>query len=542
MPLAQDDPLSGTITRTPDAAPLQGQTVPYATGVLGSFTAAAASSMGASLAARAWPGGADNQFVNREDAAKQMKDEGLDPSVLPKDGIYQSGLDAIKEQQTIVNNAQDAAQRSNVGGVVQFAAGLAGGFTDPLFLGLGPLGRVASEAKVGLAGRAAIGAAEGGTVMGGYTEAEKQFGTAPGDRDITSYEVLRQTGFGMVFGGAANAAFGARPLTTDKVAMLERSAAAAKKADISVNDVVSPAGAIGVHQIMPDTARMVMGKDFDVKTLHDPVVNKEVAQKILDHNDKLFPNDMEAQAIAYNAGPGRAQEWIKAGRNDAVLPAETQQYLSRLRADRDQNPLAEAAALPPEVKSAALTTAVAQTAADSVVNVDPILKSGEGWRSIGPEGKDVTYNRPPPEPGVPSEPLPTSGDGWRSISPEGKDVTYNPPPPLADAVPKPGSATINERLSMDMLERINAAPEAKPPVVAGEEDPDMAEIKAHVLSATQEAEHAEQMAHGIPAEGEAEHTGLKTALDETKEDSQREGELHKAIEAAVNCSMLRGTE
>jgi hypothetical protein len=124
----------------------------------------------------------------------------------------------------------------------------------------------------------------------------------------------------------------------------------------SADDAVSPKGAIGKYQIMPATARQYMGKDFDVKTLFDPKVNSAVADRIVADLYKRFNGDMNAIAIAYNAGPGRAGEYMKAGpgtalvavpdktmrggiryeaepsrRDESFLPTETQRYLANER-------------------------------------------------------------------------------------------------------------------------------------------------------------------------------------------------------------------
>ena len=514
------DPLSGPIIRTPEEAPLQGQTVPYATGLLGRFTSAAAGSLGASEIAQNFPGGADNQLLDHDTAVAQMKAAGpkFDASVIPKGGMYQSGLDAVMKQQTLVNNANDAAQRSGAAtGVGGFVASLAGGATDPLFLALGPLGKIGEGAS--LAARGVAGAAEGGAVMGGYTEAQKHLGTAPGDRDITSYDVLRQTALGMVVGAPVKMAFGARPLDLGTAAKLEGSDAAAKQQNIPINEVVSPTGAVGKYQVEPDTARQFMGKDFDVSTLKDPAVNEHIAQKVLDDLQRRFPDDQEAQAIGYNAGPGRAEAWIKAGRNDSVLPTETQKYLGHLRAIRDENPVAAAASLPPEVRTAAMTTAVAQMAEDSEVNVDPVIKNGLAEKASDDAQKATDL-------------------GYQEIQPESKD---GPIPPLAEATPEPGSAAVNERLSADMLARVNeAAAVPKPEATAEGENPELAEVNKQAADAKAIAEHAHEMAFGAPAEGKP--SGFDTIMKDHEDDAAKDEELSKGVDAAVRCATLKGTE
>lgn len=112
---------------------------------------------------------------------------------------------------------------------------------------------------------------------------------------------------------------------------LERSDAAAKSLGVPVDQVTSPKGAVGRYQIMPDTARQY---GFDPTKLKDPEYNAKVATEILADLAKRFRKadgsvDMEAVLIGYNAGPGRAQSFIRNGRSFKGLPAETQRYLER---------------------------------------------------------------------------------------------------------------------------------------------------------------------------------------------------------------------
>lgn len=124
----------------------------------------------------------------------------------------------------------------------------------------------------------------------------------------------------------------------------------------SADNAVSPKGAIGKYQIMPATARQYMGNDFDVKTLFDPKVNSMVADRVVADLYKRYNGNMNAIAIAYNAGPGRAGQYMKAGpgtsltaipdktirggiryeqgpsaRDESFLPTETQHYLANER-------------------------------------------------------------------------------------------------------------------------------------------------------------------------------------------------------------------
>lgn len=106
----------------------------------------------------------------------------------------------------------------------------------------------------------------------------------------------------------------------------------------------SPKGASGIMQIMPGTARELAaglgirdleGKsDADVKAWlkANPDQNIQMGRAYLAQNLRRFGGDVASALVAYNAGPGTAQEWIAAGKNDAVLPAETRDYKQKILA------------------------------------------------------------------------------------------------------------------------------------------------------------------------------------------------------------------
>lgn len=133
----------------------------------------------------------------------------------------------------------------------------------------------------------------------------------------------------------------------DFLIALEGSAAYAKAKGIAESDVVSPAGAIGKFQIMPSTARQY---GFDPDRLYEPAYNERVADAIIKDLHRRYNGDLEAIAVAYNAGPGRANKFILKGpgtrldttdgktyvrgpadRDESWLPMETQKYLANLR-------------------------------------------------------------------------------------------------------------------------------------------------------------------------------------------------------------------
>lgn len=92
---------------------------------------------------------------------------------------------------------------------------------------------------------------------------------------------------------------------------------------------VSPKGAVGLRQIMPATAA---GYGVSKEALRNPVMNTQLGDKILADNLARYNGDIDAALIAYNAGPGRADQFLAAGRDMRVLPKETQQYVPKVKA------------------------------------------------------------------------------------------------------------------------------------------------------------------------------------------------------------------
>ena len=94
----------------------------------------------------------------------------------------------------------------------------------------------------------------------------------------------------------------------------------------SSDTAVSPAGAVGRNQVMPATAKQY---GFDPAKLADPAYNQMVSDAIQADLMHRYHGDTQAVLIAYNAGPGVADAWLQSGRDNSVLPNETQKYLAR---------------------------------------------------------------------------------------------------------------------------------------------------------------------------------------------------------------------
>lgn len=91
---------------------------------------------------------------------------------------------------------------------------------------------------------------------------------------------------------------------------------------------VSPKGAQGAMQVMPNTQR---DPGFGVRPAADnsPAELTRVGQDYYGAMQNRYGHDTLA-AIAYNMGPGKTDEWLKAGGDFNKLPAETQAYIGKV--------------------------------------------------------------------------------------------------------------------------------------------------------------------------------------------------------------------
>lgn len=80
-------------------------------------------------------------------------------------------------------------------------------------------------------------------------------------------------------------------------------------------DAVSPKGARGLMQLMPDTAREMaaeLGLPFDESRLtSDAAYNRRLGSAYLDKMLQRYDGHQALALAAYNAGPGRVDEWLK---------------------------------------------------------------------------------------------------------------------------------------------------------------------------------------------------------------------------------------
>jgi soluble lytic murein transglycosylase len=79
-------------------------------------------------------------------------------------------------------------------------------------------------------------------------------------------------------------------------------------------DVISPVGALGLMQVMPNTGQKIAGmigdSQFQVKKLLEPETAVKIGSRYLARLMKKFENSVPLTAAGYNAGPHRVKSWL----------------------------------------------------------------------------------------------------------------------------------------------------------------------------------------------------------------------------------------
>jgi soluble lytic murein transglycosylase len=96
----------------------------------------------------------------------------------------------------------------------------------------------------------------------------------------------------------------------------------------------SDAGALGLMQLMPETAVWIAGKinktDYDEAMLTGVDCNIELGTWYLSYLIKKFES-VDIALIAYNAGEGNAQKWIRENKINDIPFKETKNYLKKVK-------------------------------------------------------------------------------------------------------------------------------------------------------------------------------------------------------------------
>ncbi len=119
-------------------------------------------------------------------------------------------------------------------------------------------------------------------------------------------------------------------------------------------NAVSPKGAQGLAQIMPDTAA---DPGYGVDPVKDPFDPKEARRFARQYYDAMlakYDGDHELALMAYNSGPGTVDKWVKRGRPPEAVSKETRDYVNNLLPVAQEqaqapDPAAARGSLPPGV-------------------------------------------------------------------------------------------------------------------------------------------------------------------------------------------------
>lgn len=103
-------------------------------------------------------------------------------------------------------------------------------------------------------------------------------------------------------------------------------------------DAVSAVGAVGLMQLMPSTAEWIAfrrGEEFREESLRDPETNLDMGCWLLDYLLDRYDGNVRYALIAYNAGAGRLDEWLKTGLDEngelkEIPYPETRAYVARV--------------------------------------------------------------------------------------------------------------------------------------------------------------------------------------------------------------------
>jgi soluble lytic murein transglycosylase-like protein len=126
-------------------------------------------------------------------------------------------------------------------------------------------------------------------------------------------------------------------------------------------NAVSPKGAVGTMQTMPETLR---DPGFGVRPAQNnsPAELERVGRDYLQAMIAKYPGNLSHALAAYNWGPGNTDKWIAAGADPAKLPAETRAYIPKVMA-RLGSQAPDMAAAPAQAPTAGMPTQAAAPAA-----------------------------------------------------------------------------------------------------------------------------------------------------------------------------------
>jgi soluble lytic murein transglycosylase len=179
--------------------------------------------------------------------------------------------------------------------------------------------------------------------------------------------------------------------------------------------VVSPAGAVGLMQLMPTTAKAVAGKEVDHSALTTPQLNIRYGVRHLKDLREGYRGNPVLTAAAYNAGSGSVARWQKKFGNlredefiENIPFAETREYVKKVVAGAEiyealyrrgapAEPAAVEAAVPAEKPAEEQAAQPAPTPAPVLPSSPPAAAAAPAEAAPAPAPADVSPLSAPAE-------------------------------------------------------------------------------------------------------------------------------------------------
>lgn len=163
-------------------------------------------------------------------------------------------------------------------------------------------------------------------------------------------------------------------------------------------DAVSRKGALGIMQLMPDTARQMaqeLGMQFNLQRLtRDADYNRQLGTAFLGKMLERYDGEQALALAAYNAGPARVDEWLERNGDPRLgqismsswvrqIPfKETREYTSRILSELSQSAPENSVQIPVSSGEKSFNRAANPVALNEVTETYRPSSDAQPWRSF----------------------------------------------------------------------------------------------------------------------------------------------------------------
>lgn len=163
-------------------------------------------------------------------------------------------------------------------------------------------------------------------------------------------------------------------------------------------DAVSNKGALGIMQLMPDTARQMaqeLGVQFNLNRLtRDADYNRQLGTAFLGKMLERYDGEQALALAAYNAGPARVDEWLERNGDPRLgqismsswvrqIPfKETREYTSRILSELSQSAPENSVQIPVSSGEKSFNRAANPVALNEVIETYRPSSDAQPWRSF----------------------------------------------------------------------------------------------------------------------------------------------------------------